>query len=61
MGRDEGDVRGGGLGVRGEAGGKGGVKDSEVGVEKGIGKRITAGIGQSLTPSRVVGIDVAEK
>ena len=31
MGRDEGDVRVGGLGVGGEAGGKGGVKDSEVG------------------------------
>ena len=61
MGRDEGDVGRGWLGVGGEASREGRVEDSEVGVEEGVGKRITAGIGQSLTPSRVMGIEVAEK
>ena len=54
--RDEGDIGGGGLRVRGEAGGKGRVKDGEVSVKKGVSKRVTTRIRQRRTPRRIMGI-----
>ena len=43
-----------------ETGWKSGVEDGEVGVEKGVGERIAAGVRQRLTPRRIVGVEVAE-